>query len=167
MDSSTRGHWKCSGDVKLWQAFLDNPAFFEVLQSKIKNTALNPETKDQWSLTELFNDEEKLFLDAVIGRLTAITDDALHEHLNNGGNFNDFEPPFNKKIMELCEFGKQGLSKEEIEESINQSHNITHAHASFLQQAYMLCYSYDTLKDDAKLCQQNRVIRRCKNCQGS
>ncbi len=137
-------HSNC--EEKLWIAFFENKDFFATLQQQINATSLQPTSVNEWNFMHL--DESTLRLTTAITHLTHITDKKLVEHIAKGKDLNSFEAPFTKYIGELCGFSTGKFSKQELEDSLNQTRNTDRYYSSLLQDAYMLYYSYDALKDD-------------------
>ncbi len=142
-------------EEKLWTSFFENKEFFSILQQQFSQINLTPSSEDDWSIINtLFNpnfDQNISTISNMLIRLHDISDKKLLEHISSGKDLNSFEAPFTKQIGELCGFSNGKFSKQELEDSINQTRNINHFQPSPLQEAYALYYSYDALKDDAQI----------------
>lgn len=142
---------RLSGEDKLIQAFFDNPVFFEELEKTIKSYEPFPERSEGWSGTELFqlpDSDTRCSLLNLLSRMEEITEFKLCEHLENGGNFDNFEQPFKSNLARLFSFAPQGdidetLAIQHLKESRNIDERIT-----LYGNAYIIYSSYDALKSN-------------------
>ena len=139
-----------SGQEELIQAFLDNPAFFDILQQKIRATALLPQEKDEWDFSHMLNrfdeNQDKFLLLNLVDEMKKVSDLKLEQHLAAGNDFATFTAPFGDRVRRLCGFGNGELTEDKLMGALEQARNIDRSHASLLARAYMLAYSYDALK---------------------
>ncbi len=138
-----------SGEEKLLSAFMDNKEFTSIMQSQFDNMSLTPTHKDEWFIMNVDDETSKLSL--LFSKLHTITELKLLEHISNGQDLNSFEAPFSQKIGEICGFNTGKYTKEELENSLYKTRNENVYNPSLLEEAYMLYYSYDALKDNADI----------------
>lgn len=143
---------RLSGEDKLMRAFLDNPAFTEKLSTIIKSYEPFPEKSKGWNWEELFSIPDitiRCNLSDFVSKIGTITDFKLKEHLEHGGNFDDFEQPFKKDLAQLFGFHPYGkIDEEEAIKNLKRTRNKDKTSATLYEQAYIAYSSYDALKSD-------------------
>ena len=144
---------RLSGEDKLMRAFLDNPAFNEKLSTAIKSYEPFPKQSNEWDLLEMFSFPDahlRCNLSNFVSKIKEISDLKLKKHLEHGGNFDDFEQPFQKDLAQLFGFSPYGeIDEKTALENLKRTRNDDVAHATLYEQAYIAYSSYDALKSDS------------------
>ena len=139
------------GEDKLMRAFLDNPVFFEKLSQTIKSYEAFPENSQKWDWNSLFGDADsnvRAGLLNMISTINEITEFKLKEHIEHGGNFDNFEQPFKKDLAKLFGFAPEGdIDEDTALKSLRNTRNKEDC-PTLYEQAYMLYSSYDALKSN-------------------
>lgn len=150
--TSDHGRNQTAGKDKLMRAFLDNPAFVEELQKTIKSYEPFPEKSQGWdfmSVLDMPDSSQRFDMLNFVTQVEQISDLMLKEHLEKGGTFNDFEPPFKKDLAKLFDFAPEGsISEEEMLRNIKKTRQNDRKSATLYEQAYVAFAQYDALKDD-------------------
>ena len=140
------------GEDKLLRAFLDNPSFYEELSQTIKSYEPFPEKSEGWDWKGLFESPDsstKCRLCNLVSKIKEITDFKLKEHIENGGDFDNFDQPFKKDLAKLFDFATQRHIDEETALSeLRKTRNDYGASATLYEQAYIAYSSYDFLRSD-------------------
>lgn len=148
-----RAIYRLNGEDKLFRAFLDNPKFNEELSKTIKSYEAFPEKSQGWDWSGLFENSDsatrRLLLNTV-QKIQEITDFKLKEHLEHGGNFDDFEQPFKKDLAKLFGFAPEGnIDETTALQNLQKTRNSDMTHITLYEQAYVAYSSYDALKSNA------------------
>lgn len=140
------------GQDKLLRAVLDNPEFAKKLQETIKSYEPFPDKSKGWEWESMLNEpdfEVRCRMLSLIERMRKITDYKLKEHLENGGNFDDFEQPYKQDLAKLFGFAPVGeIDEQNMLENLVLTRNRDYKDITLYEKAFVTYSSYDALKSD-------------------
>ena len=147
-----RVRYRLSGEDKLLRAFLDNPEFNEELSKTIQSYEAFPEKSQGWDWSGMFEKPDsdiRCRLSNLVSTIKEITDCKLREHLENRGDFDNFEQPFKKDLAKLFGFAPEGeIDEAKALENLKQTRNKDNAYIPLYESAYVAYSSYDALKSN-------------------
>ena len=140
------------GQDKLLRAVLDNPEFAKKIQETAESYEAFPKKSKGWKWENLFDEpdfEDRCRMLNLVEQMRKITDYKLKEHLEKGGNFDDFEQPFKKDLAKLFGFAPVGeIDEQTMLKNLMQTRNYDYTDITLYEKAFVTYSSYDALKSD-------------------